>query len=112
MSARRHQVMHVRRKITGRPMVIAKDARTVRELLRRHLREEGMRLMDLAPAWGRSAHTVYSLFAVDRPLAPEHLEASIQALGLDEFDANELRLQGAREAGWQIDPTFLLEKHA
>lgn len=31
---------------------------------------------------------------------------------LDEFDTNELRLLGAREAGWHIDTNFLLEKIA
>ena len=42
-----------------------------------------------------------------RPLPPQHVEASITHLGLDEFDANELRLLAAREAGWQIDPAYI-----
>ncbi len=66
-----------------------------------------MQMKHLAPAWGVSVHTVYALFNVSRPLPPQHVEASIAHLGLDEFDANELRLLAAREAGWQIDPAYI-----
>ncbi|HEL3748669.1 TPA: hypothetical protein UMV35_000929 [Stenotrophomonas maltophilia] len=69
-------------------------------------------MQDLADAWGCSKHNVYDLFYRDRPISPTHIELAAKLLGLDEFDTNELRLLGAREAGWQIDPKFLLETHA
>ncbi len=94
---------------TGRPIHYPRDVRTVRDHLRRHLREEGQQMQHLAAAWGVTKHTVYALFNVDRPLPPQHVEASIAHLGLDAFDANELRLLAAREAGWQIDPQFLID---
>jgi hypothetical protein len=37
---------------------------------------------------------------------------AVASPGLDNFDTNELRLLGAREAGWRIDTTFLLEHNA
>ncbi|WP_239510821.1 hypothetical protein [Stenotrophomonas maltophilia] len=46
---------------------------------------------------------------ISRPLQPHQVEGAITALQLDEFDANELRLRAAREAGWNIDPKMLLE---
>lgn len=45
-----------------------------------------------------------------RPLLPHQVEGAISVLQLDEFDANELRLRAAREAGWKIDPSMLLEE--
>ncbi len=69
-------------------------------------------MQDLAPVWCCTRHNVYDLFYAGRPLSPNHIDLAAQFLGLDEFDTNELRLLGAREAGWQIDPAFLLEKHA
>lgn len=45
-----------------------------------------------------------------RPLLPHQVEGAISVLQLDEFDANELRLRAAREAGWKIDPAMLLEE--
>lgn len=93
----------------GRPIQYRRDVRTVRDHLRRHLREEGQQMQNLAAAWGVTKHTVYALFNVDRPLPPQHVEASIAHLGLDDFDANELRLLAAREAGWQIDPKYLID---
>ncbi|PZS75113.1 hypothetical protein A7X68_03560 [Stenotrophomonas maltophilia] len=67
-------------------------------------------MQDLADAWGCSKHNVYDLFYRDRPISPQHIELAAEMLGLDEFDTNELRLLGAREAGWHIDTNFLLEK--
>ncbi|EED41137.1 hypothetical protein SSKA14_4161 [Stenotrophomonas sp. SKA14] len=46
---------------------------------------------------------------ISRPLQPHQVEGAIAPLQLDEFDANELRLRAAREAGWNIDPKMLLE---
>lgn len=38
-----------------------------------------------------------------RPLTPQMVDAAIDMLQLDDFDANELRKRGALEAGWVID---------
>lgn len=70
----------------------------------------GKRMQDLADVWGCSKHNVYDLFYRDRPISPNHIELAAQMLDLDEFDTNELRLLGAREAGWHIDINFLLEE--
>ncbi|MGG6341671.1 hypothetical protein ACQ5SA_00320 [Stenotrophomonas indicatrix] len=96
----------------GRPIRVPRSVTSVRALLKRHLLEEGKRMQDLAEVWGCSRHNVYDLFYESRPISPTHIDLAAKFLGLDEFDTNELRLLGAREAGWQIDPTFILEHHA
>lgn len=93
----------------GRPIRVPRTVNSVRAHLRRHLAEEGHRMQDLAPVWGCTRHNVYDLFYEDRPLSPNHIELAAAFLGLDDFDTNELRLLGAREAGWRIDPNFILE---
>jgi hypothetical protein len=83
---------------------------TARELIRRHLHEAGKRLNDLATTWDCQPFSVWRVFQrTERPLCPHHIEGVIAYLQLDEFDANELRLRGAREAGWDIDPRMILE---
>lgn len=96
----------------GRPIRVPRSVTSVRAHLRRHLAEEGRRMQDLAPVWGCTRHNVYDLFYEDRPLSPNHIDLAAAFLGLDDFDTNELRLLGAREAGWHIDTTFLLEHKA
>lgn len=97
----------------GRPIRVPPGKASVRQLLRRHLREEGHRMQDLAGPWQCKPSTVYDMFCDRRPLAPGHIDAAIDFLRLDEFDAAELRLLGAHEAGWAIDPEYLLggERH-
>lgn len=86
---------------------------TARDMIRRHCREHGKELACLAPAWGCRVFSVWRAFGrINRPLQPHQVEGAISALQLDEFDANELRLRAAREAGWNIDPAMLLESHA
>ncbi len=96
----------------GRPIRVPRSITSVRAHLRRHLAEEGRRMQALAPVWGCTRHNVYDLFYENRPLSPNHIDLAAQFLGLDDFDTNELRLLGAREAGWRIDPNFLLEHKA
>ncbi len=67
-------------------------------------------MMELVYAWNCSRGHVYDLFYLDRPLAPAHVEGAIRILKLDDFDANELRLVAAREAGWMIDAAYLLQE--
>ncbi|HEL2957633.1 TPA: hypothetical protein UL931_000857 [Stenotrophomonas maltophilia] len=83
---------------------------TARDMIRRHCREHGKELACLAPAWGCKVFSVWrALGRTTRSLQPHQVEGAISALQLDEFDANELRLRAAREAGWNIDPKMLLE---
>ncbi|WP_313319488.1 hypothetical protein [Stenotrophomonas sp.] len=84
---------------------------TARDMLRRHLHDAGRNLDSLATAWNCRRFSVWRIFQrTDRPLQPHHVEGAIAALSLDEFDANELRLRAAREAGWAIDTQFLMEQ--
>lgn len=62
----------------------------------------------LAGPWKCTPQNVYDLFYRSNPLGPQHIDAAAVFLRLDEFDTNELRLLGAREAGWNIDPEFLV----
>jgi hypothetical protein len=84
---------------------------SARDIIRRHCREHGKQLASLAPAWGCKEFSVWRAFGrTTRPLLPHQVEGAISVLQLDEFDANELRLRAAREAGWKIDPSMLLEE--
>ncbi len=82
-----------------------------KDLLRRHIHVAGLKLIQLAPVLGVQPLAVHRMFQrKHRPILPRQLEALIAHLQLDEFDANELRLlAAAREAGWLIDPHYLLE---
>lgn len=83
---------------------------TARDTLRRHLHESRRDLKFLAGVWSCKPFSVWRTFQrTDRHLQPHHVELAIAALELDEFDANELRLLAAREAGWHINPDYLLE---
>lgn len=84
---------------------------SARDMIRRHCREHGKQLACLATAWGCKEFSVWRAFGrTTRPLRPHQVEGAISALQLDDFDANELRLRAAREAGWMIDPSMLLEE--
>ena len=96
-----------RRYAAGRKIKVPKKIRTVRDLLRRHLREEGMDIQELAPWWNVQPNTVKGIMWHGRPLSPQYIDAVIEALKLDEFDANELRVLGAIESGWNINVTLM-----
>lgn len=86
---------------------------SVRDMIRRYCREHGMRLTCLAPAWNCKPFSVWRAFGrTTRPLLPHQVEAAIVVLQLDDFDANDLRLRAAREAGWKIDVSMLLPEDA
>lgn len=93
----------------GRPIRVQPYGGSLRGLLRQHLREEGKRMNALAGPWQCKPQNVYDIFWSKRPISPNHVEAAAKFLCLDEFDTNELRLAGAREAGWRIDTKMLLE---
>lgn len=91
-----------RRYAAGRRVSVPKSVRTVRDLIRRHLREEGHDQAALAAPWRVLPGSVKTIMCHGRPLSPQYIDAAIEFFKLDEFDALELRLQGAIEAGWQI----------
>lgn len=86
----------------GRYIKVPRTIVTVRDIMRRHLREEGWRMYYLGEHWGVRPNTVKFIFHKKTPMPPQYIDAFIEALKLDEFDALELRLQGAVEAGWQL----------
>lgn len=92
-----------RRYAAGRRIKVPKLIRTTRDLIRRHLREEGVHMRDIAPWWDVKPETVKTIMHHGRPLSPQYIDAVIEGLQLDEFDANELRVLGAIEAGWNIN---------
>ncbi|WP_258077840.1 hypothetical protein [Xanthomonas arboricola] len=96
--------------VGGRPIRVPVGKATVRQVLKRHLLEEGKRIQDLAEPWQCCVQNVYDRLSRGRVLAPGHIDAAIAFLRLDEFDAAELRLLGAREAGWNIDTKYLLKE--
>lgn len=88
----------------GRAITVPRVIATARDIMRRHLREEGWRMQDLGEHWNVLPGTVKFIFWKKTPLPPQYVDAFIDALKLDEFDALELRLQAAIEAGWQLLP--------
>ncbi|OFS93370.1 hypothetical protein HMPREF3113_10350 [Stenotrophomonas sp. HMSC10F06] len=79
-------------------------------MIRRYCREHGKQLGCLAPVWNCKVLSVWRVFGRRRPLLPRQIEGVITLLQLDEFDANDLRLRAAREAGWNINPSLLLQE--
>lgn len=92
------------RPATGRKIAVEKRPKSVRAVMRRHLREEGKRIVDLAPVWDMSENSVYRRFYDDRPMQPQHIESFAAFVKLDDLDARELYHLGALEAGWRIGP--------
>jgi hypothetical protein len=81
-----------------------KEMRTLRVAIRQHLREEGRTVTDLAKFWNMREQSARRLMCPpERRITPNHVEAVIAGLKLDEFDANDLRILGARAAGWNIN---------
>lgn len=104
-----------RRYAAGRRVRVPPQVRSVRDILRRHLRDEGYNQTDLHKAWAVKPETVKTIFMHGRPLSPQYIDAAIEFFKLDDFDAMDLRLQGAIEAGWQISklrPLWIKEKKA
>lgn len=51
------------------------------------------------------------MYDVGRVLSPVHIEAVVQNLKLDDFDAQELHRQAAIEAGFKINLVPAVVKH-
>lgn len=95
-----------RRYATGRRISAARTTpRTLGDMMRKHMHEEGILRRHLAVAWDCTRETVTTRLSMarKRPLASQHVDAFIELLKLDEFDATELHRMAAREAGFKID---------
>ncbi|KMM77256.1 hypothetical protein ACP93_02425 [Xanthomonas sp. NCPPB 1128] len=68
-------------------------------------------MQELAGPWKCKPQTVYDMFYDGRAFSPAHIDAAAAFLRLDEHDTAELRILGAREAGWNIDPQYLLQEN-
>ena len=96
--------MAYRKNPGGRPLVYPKNPKAVRDIMRRHMREEGKLQKDFSKYLDISYSAVTDYFyRKNRPMPPGLVDAFIEWLELDEFDALELRIRGAQEAGWQIE---------
>lgn len=91
------------RQSTGRKITVKKNPKTTRDIMRRHLREEGKRIVDLCEVWDMHPSSAYRRFYDKRPMKPQMIDAFIELLKLDHEDATELRLFAAIESGWQLD---------
>lgn len=99
-----------RRYAAGRRVKVPRYVKTVRDIMRRHLFEGSVDMKDLAGPFDMQVGTVKRLFwDKSRPLSPQYIDAFVEFMGLDEFDAQELRWQGSIEAGWQLDKALLDE---
>lgn len=80
------------------------NPRSARAIIREHLRNHNLTIKnDLSKWWEvKSNAAERMMYHKTRQLRPEHIEAVIAALSLDDFDSLELRMAGAREAGWII----------
>ncbi len=82
-----------------------------RELIRFFLRQEGVRIKELGAMWNITTNSAYrSMYDFDRPLTTWYIERVIEHLKLDDFDSCKLRLCAAQEAGWAINPEYLLRE--
>lgn len=98
------------KKRMGRPITLEPgNPRTVRAIMREHLRFAKMDIYnDLSRILGVSGLYAGTLMRRQKyAIVPSRIDRFIEAMQLDEFDANELRWQGAIEAGWKLNKEFL-----
>lgn len=102
-----------RKRVLKRWMKVNPSLRTVRAIMREHLAFARMTITgDLSSMLGLTPDSARSFMTKTNPIAPQYVDLFIERMKLDEWDANELRLRGAIEAGWQIDVKLLKEKPA
>lgn len=99
------------RPATGRPLKVHNSARSSRDIIRRHLKLNGLTIGNHLAKWWNVHHVSAYRIMYDkkRRLSPQYIYAAIEGLRLDEFDAQDLLLQAAREAGWKINPDFFMK---
>lgn len=91
--------------VAGRKRKVhASGPRTARDMIREHLRCEKKTLAHFAEMLGQTPASTRKLMSkTGRTLSPQYIDIFIEHMKLDEFDAYDLRLQGAVEAGWQLN---------
>ena len=94
-----------RRYAAGRRVRVPRTIRTVRDMIRKHLYDAGVTQGDLGPVWNVKPATVKTIMMrkAPRPMSSQYIDAVVEFLKLDDFDATELHRQAAREAGYKID---------
>jgi len=94
-----------RRYAAGRRIVLPVIVRTVRDMIRHHLYAEGKTQGSLAGPWNCKPETVKTIMSrrSGRPMSSQYIDAVVEYLKLDDFDATKLHKQAAREAGYKID---------
>lgn len=97
MSSRRKSI------VLGRMIRVKPQRRTLRDIMREHYREAGLKQKHVAALLAMTPGGFRKWLNSDYQTPPQYIDAFIEALKLDEFDALELRLQGAIEMGWQLD---------
>lgn len=90
--------------LIGMRRIVPKDRpKTVRDIIRRHLALDRLSIKgDLANMLGMHPVSAAALMGKKYAIAPQYIDRFITEMKLDEFDAHELRLAGAIEAGWQL----------
>ena len=93
----------------GRRVKAPKTVRTLRDMIRKHLYDSRVTQGSLSAAWHCKPETVKTIMArrKARPMSSQYIDAFVEFLKLDDFDATELHRQGAREAGYKIDGPML-----
>ncbi len=95
----------------GRRIRVPKTIRSVRDMIRKHLYDARVAQGDLSAAWNCKPETVKTILArkSPRPMSSQYIDAFVEFLRLDDFDATELHRQAAREAGYKIDGPSLAD---
>lgn len=104
------QIRNARRRYAaGRRVKVPKSVRSVRDMIRKHLYDNRIAQGDLGPVWNVRPATVKTIMMRKnpRPMSSQYIDALVEFLKLDDFDATALHRQAAREAGYKIDgPTL------
>lgn len=86
---------------------LGKPPRKLRELIREHLNHARINQAQLAAIWGihhaSARRLLYPAKGRRNEIGPEKIDQLVIALKLDEFDAYELHVAGALEAGYRIN---------
>lgn len=101
--------MAYRKDVGGRPIRYPDKVKTARDIMRRHLKEEGLLIKDFSEYMGfATPNTMYDYFhRRHRPLPVQIIDGFVEFVKLDKWDAQQLRWHGAVEAGWQLDQRIL-----
>lgn len=85
--------------------MVPEKPRKVVDVIRKHMNDNNVTLKMLSVAWHCSPPTVSTTLSRGRkrPLSPQYIDAVVELMKLDDFDATELYRMAALEAGYRID---------